>query len=45
MANENLFTTKILNVKSKMTFAAFEGKTGALLSHMELIGIIRGFID
>ncbi|MBR1382484.1 MAG: hypothetical protein IJ555_01535, partial [Ruminococcus sp.] len=30
--------------KPKMTFATFEGKTGVELSHMELIGIIRGFI-
>ena len=36
---------KNFNAKPKMTFAAFEGKTGVELSHMELIGIIRGFID
>lgn len=35
---------KIFYTKPKMTFAAFEGKTGVELSHMELIGIIRGFI-
>ena len=31
--------------KPKMTFTTFDGKTGVELSHMELIGIIRGFID
>ena len=36
---------KFFNAKPKMTFAVLDVKTGVELSHMELIGIIRGFID
>ena len=36
-----VLTLKNFYTKPKMTFAAFEGKTGVELSHLELIGIIR----